>query len=233
MENALSHRDDGFFTQTLAEALTDAAFIDELVDCFMAVFNASGEGEWQEAWTVESVRNLLINDAPQNAHRVFLATWREGGALAGFSLVEIGGFDEVLRLSDLPPNHRTVEHLEGVKRQIEWLAGPKPVIVNQREIGIRQEFRKGLEPIVRLLLDPMERGPEDAYICNWTSRKAKLMPIILAMDVRVVYDFKDEAQHVFIGEDVKHLRRRLRSGASSVGLMMKERRSHLAGPSSP
>lgn len=230
MEIAPSHRDDGFHTQTLAEAAKDPQFLQEIVECYIAIFNADGEGEWREAWTPETAAKKLFDVPAEEAARSYLTSWRFIGQLAGFSLVNVDAAETVIPVRELPPSVQTEDHRREAAMHQAWLAGPGAKTCFFREIGIRPEFRIGLEPVVRLMHDPSAAASVDgaSFVSFWTSRDSKLFPIVLGLDARAIYDFGDKVRNVLMGDDLACTLRRFRSPLPDMTRMIKERLKQLS-----
>ena len=222
MDQASSFKENGFFTQQLSTAAADQSVADEVTDCYMRVFNATGEGEWQESWTKEATLQKLFLDPAADAPRSFLTSWRVNGELAGFGIAFVDDVDKAVALRDLPPGLQTQERLDAIRRNLVWLGG-KGKLCNYRELGIRREFRSGLAPVLQLIHDPLEKSATlgAQFSCCWTSRQSRLFPIISSMDVRMIYDFQDPAGHVLMGEDVAHACRRFSLPPKEVAVMMR------------
>jgi len=217
---------DGFRTQIMSEALRESGFAEDLVSWYVAVFNSKGDGEWGERWTPESARRKLIDDTVGEHERTLVTTWRVGGKLVGACLVFVDRADRVLRLRDLPPGLQTPERLADCNRNLDWLISPRPLVAQYREIGILKEFRRGWEPVMRLMLDPGAASIDlwDAkYVLYWTSRKRRMYPIMCGLDNRIVYDFRDAEANVLMGEYTSEMRRRLSLPAEQCRAMIVER----------
>ncbi len=200
-KNAVSDgRTDGFETGSFRDYAGDPARAAELIDWYISVFNAKGDGEWGEHWTPDAVRSKLFADIDAEAGRALIATWRVGGDLAGLSLLFVDRAAEVLSLKDLPPACREPAVLAAARDRLVRLVGSDTVVAQYRELGIRCEFRSGLDPVARLMLDPglasMELGAR--YVCFWTSKNSRLYPIVIGLSMVPVHDFGDAAGDVLV-----------------------------------
>ncbi len=214
MSKTISNDDarDGFRTCGFDRFAADNERLAELVDWYVAVFNARGAGEWGEHWTPETAREKILADVASEAGRTLITTWRAQGALAGVSLVFVDRAADVLKVKDLPPACRDAAVLSSVRAKLSRLLGAATVVAQYRELGIRREFRSGLDPVARLMLDPglasMEMGAE--YVCYWTSKHSRLYPIVLGLSMVPVHDFGDRDGDVLMVGDCAWLSRCLR-----------------------
>ncbi|HSD12408.1 MAG TPA: hypothetical protein VLC10_02520 [Patescibacteria group bacterium] len=224
MENTASARDDGFFTQPFTGAVSDPALVDEIIGWYIDVFNAVGPDEWNEHWTADEVRKKLFLDTAADAERSFVTTWRSQGRLAGLGIVVVAPVSR-FAASDLPPGCQDGSVLSGVRRSLGWLVGPETPILFYREFGLRKEFRGGLAPILRLLGDSLEAGMGIGaeYACCWTSRKKRLYPILVGLDLHLAYAFGDEQDNVLVGDVFPHLLRKIRTSPDEAALHIRER----------
>jgi hypothetical protein len=226
LKNAATHRDDGIFTQTLAEAASDPSFIDEMVAWYIGVFNAAGPGEWNEHWTPEEVRRKPFLDAANDGSASIVTSWRKDGVLAGLAVVYVGDADTAVTECDLPTGLRERRHLEAVVERLRWFAGGTQV-AHFRELGILTAYRSGLGPVVRLLVDPLSRAGDAGaeFSCCWTSKGSRLYPLIKGLDVREIHDFCDPDGHILMGDDVASIVRRLRMPEQVILAMLSRRKS--------
>jgi hypothetical protein len=218
--------EDGFFTQRLSMAAANRRLVADVVAWYIDVFNARGSGEWGEAWTPETAERKLFSGLADVADHSLLTTWRVAGRVVGASIVSVGLTEDVLTVRDLPPGRQDGRTLEAVMKNVFWVAGRRQLIAQFREIGIVREFRSGWQPVVRLMMDPGVMTIETwgtSYQLFWTSKRARLYPIMAGVESRVIYDFGDAAGNVLMGDDIKDTRRRLSEDESTVRAMIAER----------
>lgn len=219
---------NGIVTLSLKEIAADASLADDVIGWYIAVFNATGPGEWNEHWTPEQVRQKLFTDTAGEADRSFVAMWRKDGVLAGADIICLMPVETAVTPRDLPPGHQDETTLEAVNRHLLWAAGPGATVAMFRELGIRPEYRKGLEPVIGLTQGVMKAGLDAGatFGCFWTSKASNLFPIMIGYGVDVLYDFGDEKQHVFMGDHLGHSYRRFCASAALAGRMIAERGAH-------
>jgi hypothetical protein len=204
MTIAASFNDEGFFTQTMAEMVKNPKDIDELVGAYLAVFNATGPGEWNESWTADCARRALVDGAAAWLDCTCVTTWRSGGTLAGFSIAlwsPPACFDwEQL----VPPSLRGRAAPDAVSRSVLAVAGSAPALVFFRDLGIRPECRTGLQPIRELLAGNFRAAiPAGAtFGCFRTSMHCRLFPIMASAGISVVYTFNDPAGYVIMAREL-------------------------------
>ncbi|MEK9152278.1 MAG: hypothetical protein AAB692_02835 [Patescibacteria group bacterium] len=212
-----SAQTDGFITLPRQDLLAQPDLADELVDCYIRIFNATGQGEWAENWTPEQVRAKFFGDT-SDADAAFFTLMRAGGELAGLSMVTVESVERMLAARDLPPGLQTEEHLANLKNRLRWFAGGGSVAFH-REFGIRKEFRNGLEYVLPLMCHPQAaaRNSGAAFSYCWTSKKlGRLYNITMGLDFRVIYAFNDPMEHVVIGESADLMVRRLRLPVADI-----------------
>lgn len=222
MHTANSFRDDGFFTQRLDEAAKDPLFIDEMVDWYIGVFNASGPGEWNEHWTPDEVRRKPFLNVADHGTTTFFATWRVNGVIAGLNCACLGAPRKVVSLTDLPPGLQAAEHLDPIAARLEWFAGHDATVSFYREMGIRKEYRSGLEPVLGLMANAMiaARAAGSTFGCFWTGKDSKFYPIVRGVDIRDIYEFGDPGRHVFCGDGLDDTLRRLAMPKETIMKML-------------
>jgi hypothetical protein len=225
LHDAASHREDGIFSQTLAEAAGDPLFIDEMVGWYIGVFNAAGPGEWNEHWTPEEVRRKPFLDAANDGGTSIVTSWRKDGILAGLAVVYVADADTAVTERDLPAGLREHRHLDAVVSRLRWFSGSTKV-AHFRELGILKQHRSGLEPVIRLLVEPLSRaGSAGAeFSCCWTSKGSRLYPLIKGLDIREIHDFGDPDGHILMGDDIASVVRRLRMPEQVILAMLSRRK---------
>jgi len=216
---------NGIQTLSLKEIAADPSLVEDVIGWYIAVFNATGPGEWGENWTPEQVRKKLFEDTAAEADRSFVAMWRKDGVLAGVDIICLMPVADAVTPRDLPPGLQDAATLANVNRHLEWAAGPKATIAMFRELGIRPEHRKGLQPVIGMTQGVMAAGlaAGATYGCFWTSKTSNLYPIMVGYGVDVIYDFGDEKGHVFMGDHLDHSYRRFCAPAPLAGQMIAER----------
>ncbi|MEY4744272.1 MAG: hypothetical protein RL272_217 [Candidatus Parcubacteria bacterium] len=216
---------DGIKTLSLKEVAADPRLVDDVIGWYIAVFNAKGPGEWNEDWTPEQVRKKLFEDTAAEADRSFVALWRKDGVLAGVHIICLMPAAGAIIARDLPPGFQDEATVAAVTRQLEWIAGPSAVVAMFRELGIRQEFRKGIDPFLGMTRAILQVGLSAGatFGCFWTSRDSNIFPIMIGYGAEVLYDFGDEKKHVFIGDHFDHSYRRFCAPPASAVRMIAER----------
>ena len=211
VKTAASAQADGYFVQRLSEALRDRGFLREVAACYVAIFNARGPGEWSEDWTPESARRKLFEEAAVDADRSYLATWRVRGVLAGLCISYAAPVPRSLRLTDLPPACQQPGCLDAVLAKLSGELGGERVIAQYRELGIRREYRRGLEPVASLMRLPGNplHDAGASHVIFWTSSRSRLYPIVLGVGFRPFYRFDDPPANVLMIGEAAAIRRRL------------------------
>ena len=219
---------NGICVRKLTDAASDEEFVAAFVDCYISVFNSDGDGEWNESWSREQVREKIFGVAPEVAEKTRVVTASLDAVLTGFSVVHVDVMDKALGLQDLPPHLQTQELLTEVKRHLVWLAGEDPVVCNFKEVGIRKEHRQGPSAVMKLFSDAyassLELGAE--FACWWTSRNSRMYYLAMSLDGRLVYDCGDKEGHLMMGEEVKHALRRITTPGKELVRMLGERLKH-------
>jgi len=227
---ARSSREDGFFVQRLTDVLLDPAFMAEVADLYVAIFNAKGQGEWGESWTRASAIMKLFGQTADDADRCHLATWRVAGQLAGLCLTYANRTMESIRPADLPPEARSSAVLDVVLAKLMLACGEDVLVLQYRELGIRREHRGGIEPIAALILlsgyPANDAGAGPAVF--WTSSKSRLYPIVIGLGLEPLHRFGDPDDNVLLVGPSGVMRSRLelapRRLAATIGLRLAWRR---------
>ncbi|MDD5252253.1 MAG: hypothetical protein PHT12_06565 [Patescibacteria group bacterium] len=203
--------EDGIFTQTVAELMGRPRFVDELVEAYMAVFNAVGPGEWHEAHTPDGARRLLVDDSASEANQTHVTTWRQDGGIRGFSVVLClpkGRFDwrhlvpATIRGSGLPGG--LLEAMEASSRNASGIAYFK-------ELGVVQEHRKGIRPMREILACGYRIAVEANadFMCCRTSKRSSFFLLMSKVGVPTVFDFNDAVGHVIMADGLCLVRQKL------------------------
>lgn len=221
---------DGFFTVTMKELKRDPTLMREFADCYVGVFNATGEGDWAEQWTAEKAFHKLFVE-PQDLDDTTFVTGRAvSGQLAGFAFVSVAPSRTALQPRDLPPGLQDPARCAAICAAIEADVGDAPTVYH-REFGMRPEFRGGLGPVLQLLADPTEAAVKDtqaAFAFCWTRRQSRVFPIISAIGVREVYTFHDPDDHVIMGMEAPGFIRELRRPPAEIASLLAK-----SSPASP
>lgn len=191
-------------TLTMGEVVADRALMDEIIACYIAIFNATGAQEWGEQWTPEAVQKKLFDDVAATQDRTYVTTLRTDGTLTGLSITVLGPASATIVAAELPAGHQTEAEAEAVRQAIgRQVAAADPGVIYFRELGIRQEFRGGLKAVLGLILDavPLFRAYDPQWAGCWTSRQSRVFSFLSAFQLQVVHDFQDAAGLVFIGND--------------------------------
>ncbi|KPJ86107.1 hypothetical protein AMJ57_00455 [Parcubacteria bacterium SG8_24] len=214
-----------FEVHRLSDAAADPTVAAETIEAYIRIFNAAGADEWNESWTEAQVRRKLFEETAPEADRCCLTLWRFGGQVAGLSLALLCEPLDSLTVRDLPPSFQGRQHLEGFRKHLSWIAGPKAKLVVYRELGIIPEYRGGLEPIIGLVIEPLSRARRAGanFGCFWTSRRSRLYPLMVGYGLRLIYDFHDPDDHVFMGDDLKNGWRRFRTAPAVARDLIAER----------
>lgn len=227
MKIAANHHEEGLCTQPMTEAVKDEAFTHEVSRAWCAIFNAQGEGEWNEGWKTDQAHEKLFIVPADDFDRSIITTWRNHGEIAGLSIIFIERIDRVMVVRELPPGHQSPKVLAAVLRNLEWVAGPDAIVIQHREFGIRPEYRAGLEPVCRLISDAdraaVARGAD--YGIYWSSKHARLYPLTAGLDVHPIFDFRDGT--ILVGDHIHAVLRRLATPTPQLAAMIGERRLHV------
>lgn len=224
-KDASDHRADGYLTQRMSEAIRCPDFVDDVIDWYIRVFNDQAEGEWAESWTPDQVRKKLFADTASQHDRSFIVSWRDGGVLAGATIIYVDTVDRLLGLADLPPNHQTPEQLADINRHLDWVFGPGVRVAQYRELGVVRQHRQGIGPvgqmIARSLVSAIQEGAR--YGVWWTSKSSRLFPIVSGLENRVGYDFNDSQGHVLMYGECDQVLRRLNQPEAMIKRMIADR----------
>jgi len=218
--------EDGFFTQRLSLAAASRRLVADVVAWYMDVFNARGSGEWGEAWTPETAELKLFTGLADVADRSLITTWRVDGRVVGAAILSVGLTEDLLTARDLPPGRQDSRTLEAVMKNVFWVVGRGRQVAQFREFGIIREYRRGWQPIVRLMMDCGVTAIETlgaSYQLFWTGKRARLYPIMAGLGCQVIYDFGDTMGNVLMGDDIFAMRRRLSENEATVRAMIAER----------
>jgi len=213
---------EGFCTQKLSAVLQDPDLTAEVARCFTAIFSDRGRGEPAEDWEVETVRRKLFLAPAPDAERSYLTTWRLGGVVAGLCLTYFDRVGRSFRLSDLPPGSRDQATLDIVLAKLVEAAGADSLLIQYREMGIRREFRRGLDPVLPLIMGPGEpphrAGAE--YVAFWTSSRSRLYPILVGLGLHPIHRFGDAAGNRLMFGSAALMQRRLSRPAWLIKTMI-------------
>ncbi|MFN2222598.1 MAG: hypothetical protein ACK2UH_08610 [Candidatus Promineifilaceae bacterium] len=222
------HRQDGFFTERLSEALGDPLFADELVDWYMRVFNDQTEGEWAENWTPELARQKLLIDTAGQHDQTIINGWRDNGQLAGVMIGYLDRVDRVIHLTDLPPGFQTAKKLAELNSHLEWLMGTDALVVQYRELGIIRQHRQGTA-VFRIFADAAKAAVDAGvrYGCWWTSRNSRVYQIDVGLGCHLAYDFHDPQQIVLMYTEGDQFLRRVTQSPGRMRQMMAARVANL------
>lgn len=217
-----SPHEDGFCTQKLTVVLKDSALVTEVAECFTAIFNDRGRGEPAEDWTDETARRKLFLAAAPDTDRSHLTTWRVQGRLAGLCLTYFDRTARSFRLNDLPPGCRSQEVLDLVLEKLAVAAGPDSLMIQYREMGIRRSCRRGLQPVLSLIMGPgvppLRAGAD--YVAFYCSSRGRLYPIVVGLGLQPIHDFGDAADNRLMFGSAVLMQRRLTRPAWMIRTMI-------------
>jgi hypothetical protein len=218
----------------MKDAMIDVPLVDaddclrtEVARWYCEVFN--DPRYFGESWTIESASHYLFDSGADDGDletRLF-AMQREGQVM-GAAIACVGRVSCALTVRELPKQARNVEVLVKVRRQVEWFVPDDTVILVFRELGIVPAARNGLGNALNMIVPPIAwaeaRGAR--FGCFWTSRVSPLYRLLHGYGIRDIFDFRDEQQAVFMGDDISTALYRLRQPLKKARRMLLERLGH-------
>jgi hypothetical protein len=196
----------------------------EIALWYCSVFN--DPDTFGDSWTVKAAEDYLFGEAGKTEENLVLTYCNH--TLAGVAVAVAAPIEMALTLREIPPEFRTQNVLDGVRRQVTWFVDETAKIMVFREVGVHKNFRgdisHAMELITRSTVWAVASGAKMG--CFWTSRKSPLYRMLRAYDIRDLYDFGGDRDLVFMGDDPSHSLRRFRKPIKECRRLLVERLRH-------
>ena len=127
----------------------------DLVTCFMTVFNTKGFHEWEESWTADSTRILLETYLGQAEGKipVLAVMYNKSNRVVGFLFGATILRPEVYKGYGLPNSDKYNIHHSKINSLINKIEKDLPYpLYFSCELGIYKEFRGGVKPLANLFV---------------------------------------------------------------------------------
>lgn len=221
--------DDGYHQRSLQDAADDDVLSLALCEWFIAIFTATGEGEWNFLYTIETARAYLFTSvltAP-GIRDAFVGFVVRDGEILGAACVTVGPAVAVFSAAEMPTGFTTEAHARTVRFHLDWLAGEGATLAHFRLLGIRHAFRGSVTLLRTLMAGPCERAlaAGTTFMAFWTSSKrSTFLRIARTLGWLTVYDFQESQEYLFLGFYADHASRQMRAASHVWRRVLAERR---------